>query len=483
MFNLFEFLENSYQKFPEKIAIIMPGKKINYREYYEKSILVAKNLKRMNLDLKKPFLILTNDDEKDLYIFMGILAVGGFYVSMDKKTKTDRINSIVEKFSCHLISSENIEGCINFSDLFKDSDSDFEISKNPLNPALGMFTSGTTGEPKLVLKNHASIISMCEAFCEVFDFCKEDIFGNQVSFEFDSCLKSIFLNLYNSSAIALIPSAFFMFPKKLLDFLEESDANILIWSTFALRIIENFKAFSYKNLKNIKYVMFSGEKIPGKTIKYWLENLDSKYINLYAPTEFSFNCCYHEIKSTEDFSKIPIGREFPGSKILIVKENNKAKSYEQGEIYIGGVGLSMGYYKNIYATENSFVQNPLQDDYPEIFYKTGDYGYFDESSRDFYFIGRIDNQIKHLGYRIELGEIETVANDIFGVNISAAIFEKEKERIILFYEGEIPEKDLKKILKTKLKKQLQPKDVIKLEKMPLNKNNKVDRKKLKSTGD
>lgn len=137
----------------------------------------------------------------------------------------------------------------------------------------------------------------------------------------------------------------------------------------------------------------------------------------------------------------------------------------------------MGYFDDPEKTEASFVQNPLQNKYKEIFYKTGDFGVIRNGM--IYFKGRADNQIKHLGYRIELGEIENRINALEGVRISAAVFEKDKELISVFYEGDVSEKDMLKAIKTALPRYMMPKKIIKLDVMPLNRNNKVDRNRLK----
>ena len=96
-----------------------------------------------------------------------------------------------------------------------------------------------------------------------------------------------------------------------------------------------------------------------------------------------------------------------------------------------------------------------------------------------YFKGRNDYQVKHQGYRIELGEIENGVNSLSGVDISGVVFDKEKEKLVLFYQGRTHEKELLKEIRSKLPRHFMPKEIIKLDEMPLNRNQKVDRNKLK----
>ena len=134
-------------------------------------------------------------------------------------------------------------------------------------------------------------------------------------------------------------------------------------------------------------------------------------------------------------------------------------------------------------TNTSFETNILQNEFYERVYRTGDIGKWNEYNELMY-IGRMDNQIKHMGYRIELGEIEAAVQSIAGVNTACVIYNEENDKIVLFYESENEECDKQYIIK-KLKplipKYMYPTVTIKLEAMPYNINGKIDRKRLKES--
>ena len=128
------------------------------------------------------------------------------------------------------------------------------------------------------------------------------------------------------------------------------------------------------------------------------------------------------------------------------------------------------------------MQNPLNKSYHELIYRTGDIGKLNERG-ELIFVSRKDYQIKHMGHRIELGEIEVHVNMIEGVCSACCIYDKETEKIVLFYVGDAEVKDLVTALKKKLPRYMIPNHVYALEQMPLTANGKTDRVKLKEIND
>ena len=129
-------------------------------------------------------------------------------------------------------------------------------------------------------------------------------------------------------------------------------------------------------------------------------------------------------------------------------------------------------------TRNAFVQNPLNDAYPEIVYKTGDIGHFNEYG-ELVFVSRKDSQIKHMGHRIELGEIEAYANMLEEVELAGCIYDGNRDKIVLYYTGNSTHKEVKNAIKDMLPGYMLPNRIIRLDKMPLTANGKIDRIELK----
>ena len=125
------------------------------------------------------------------------------------------------------------------------------------------------------------------------------------------------------------------------------------------------------------------------------------------------------------------------------------------------------------------MQNPLNPFYPELIYKTGDIGRYNELG-ELEFISRKDHQIKHMGHRIELGEIEVNVNMLEEIKMAGCIYDDVKNKIVLYYVGEIDEKELAVSLKDKLPRYMIPNSIIRLDQMPTTMNGKIDRVVLKN---
>lgn len=183
----------------------------------------------------------------------------------------------------------------------------------------------------------------------------------------------------------------------------------------------------------------------------------------------------------EDDQPIPIGKPCDNVDVLLIDENGELieECNKVGELLIRGSFLACGYYKNPEKTKEVFIQNPVNDIYPEIVYCTGDLVYWNEN-RELVYASRKDFQIKHMGNRIELGEIENSISSLEGVDMCCCLYDEQNEKIVAVYTGQVDAKVMNKQLTKKLPRYMIPNIYKKQDRMPLNMNGKIDRKKLKS---
>ena len=191
------------------------------------------------------------------------------------------------------------------------------------------------------------------------------------------------------------------------------------------------------------------------------------------------SCYWPATRTLGENEPIPVGKPFKNTDIFLITDDGKeAPQGEVGEIYIRGTCVTLGYISNPEKTAEAFVQNPLNDKYPELVYRTGDLGRFN-SYGELEFVSRKDSQIKHMGHRIELGEIEAAAASADGVRAACCVYDAPGKRIGLYFVGDMEPAALTATLRKALPPYMIPAFCEKLAAMPLTPNGKVDRKGLR----
>lgn len=517
--NVLELLEENVRENPDRVALCDENESVTYLELYNRAKKIAGYIINntafdeglaATVRLPKPVAVCIDRNIRSIILFFGIVYSGNFYVPIDINMPKERIGLIFEDLNPIMTLASSGQGIeeisiTDYEDIVGTDDSvdstvndrldtirDNHIDTNPL---YAIYTSGSTGKPKGVLISHRSVIDLIEQFALSFPFPEVPIFGNQAPFDFDVSVKDIYNSLYRHGTVTVIPKALFSMPLKLIEYINDKDINTMIWAVSAMRIVENFKTFSKISTDKPKLIMFSGEIMPVKVLNYWKENVpEATYVNLYGPTEITCNCSYYIIDRDFDIDEsLPIGKPFRNTQILLIDAQTGqpiTEKEKEGEICVRGTSLALGYYGAAQRTEESFKQSPLSDKYPEKIYHTGDLGYYGEDGL-LRFTSRKDYQIKHMGHRIELGEIEVAVCAIDYIDAAVCVFDKVREKIVLFYQPGIGaeafttdkelERDIVSHLGKKLQKFMWPNVYRRYEKLPLNKNGKIDRVALAAT--
>lgn len=343
-----------------------------------------------------------------------------------------------------------------------------------IDPAYIVFTSGSTGTPKGVCGKHSAIIDYAEQLTSVLRVSDSDVFGMQAPLYVDACLKEILSVLRNGASLWIIPKRLFAAPVALVQFLNAHAVTTICWVVPALTLISALHTFDEIVPRTLRTIAFGSEVFPVKQLHIWQSHVFARYINLYGPTECTGMSCWYEVnRPFSEGEKIPIGRPFNNTEILLL-DGEKQQS-EQGEICIRGVCLCHGYWNDPERTEKAFCRNPLRPEIPDRIYRTGDLGRWNEHG-ELEFIGRADNQIKHMGHRIELGELESAAERIAGVSGACAVFDPERRRLALAYTGDANMKTVSAELRTMVPEYMLPSRTVKLDAIPLTGNGKTDRK-------
>ena len=489
MKTILEYLDLQSMLRPEKTAFSDETGSRTFSEFKCATERIGSALLHAGAD-REPVVVLLPRSVRMLSAMLGAMRAGCPYVPLDAELGSLRLTAIFEQVRPRfLIAEESTEALARSCGFAGETIriEDAERTETDLcalaeayrriidtDPAYIVFTSGSTGAPKGVIGKHSAMLDYAEQLTGVLRVTDADVFGMQAPLYVDACLKEILSVLRCGASLWIIPKRLFSAPMQLVQFLNEHAITTVCWVVPALTLISALHTFRETVPKTLKTVAFGSEVFPIRQLHLWQQYVPARYINLYGPTECTGMSCWYEIdRGFSEGDRIPIGRPFDNTEIMLLDEANRPA--DEGEICIRGVSLCHGYWNDPERTAKAFVQNPLRPEYPERIYRTGDLGRRNARG-ELEFLGRIDNQIKHMGHRIELGELEAAAEKIEGVGTACASFDPERKRLALAYTGEIEKAALTAALRGFVPEYLLPSKTLRLDAMPLTPNGKTDRR-------
>ena len=349
--------------------------------------------------------------------FLGAVRAGCFYAPMDGDMPETRLNQIigviqakfmlVDKAHYEAAKGLDFDGEIIVFEDIKDTEPDEELlaaraaTLTCTSPLYVIFTSGSTGVPKGVITAHQSLMTYIDSVAKVLNINDTDVLGNQSPLDYIAAVRDMYFPISFGASTYIIPKNEFAVPTTLFETLNREKITALCWSVAGVELPAKLGAFDVAKPEYLKKLCFSGSVMPCKYLKIWQEHLpDVLYVNQYGPTEATASCTYYVVEEkVTDETVLPIGKPYDNYRVMLLNDDNTpTPDGETGEICVSGPILALGYYGNHEQTDKSFMQNPLNDKYRELIYKTGDLGSFDKDGV-LHFHGRKDRQRDLQGYR------------------------------------------------------------------------------------
>lgn len=493
--NILGYLDATTARVPDKIAFADENTVLSFCQFREAARRVGSWLSLHGF-CHEPVMVYMRKSPESLAAFFGAVYGGCFYVPLDDEMPDRRIGLILHDTQARVMicdeeTADKVTGlgwkgtlvryeeCLK-TEIHEEALAEIRRAALDLDPVCVFYTSGSTGIPKGVVCCHRGILDYVEHLSETLGFDEDCIFANQTPLYWDASMKEIYATLKCGASTWLVPKELFVFPVKLVEYLNQHHINTVCWVVSALTMISAFGAFDIVKPEYLRTIAFCGEVFPVKQFNIWKKALpETEFYNLYGPTEATgVSTCYHADRLFPEDGVIPIGKPFGNTQILLLDESGHiVPEGAVGEICIRGAGVTLGYYGNEEQSERVYTQNPLNAWYHDRIYHTGDLARWDRDG-NLVFVSRKDHQIKHMGHRIELGEIEADAGLTEGVVSCCCIFVKERNKIVLFYEGAVSKADLTRILRQRLPRYMMPNAVIQVSHIPLTANGKMDRMEL-----
>jgi len=305
-----------------------------------------------------------------------------------------------------------------------------QASGEPLTPVSGgddpahiLFTSGSTGDPKGVVITHANVRAFIEWAVPHFRTAEGERISGHPPLHFDLSTFDIYGSLRAGAELHLVPPDILL-ARGLADFISASQLTQWFSVPSTMTYMARFGAVPDQGFPSLERVLWCGEVLPTPVLVHWMRRVpQASFTNLYGPTEATIASSYYTVADIppEDTGPIPIGAACAGEELLVLDEQLRPLPEEHvGELYIGGAGLSPGYWRDEKKTGDAFIADPRPGRERERLYRTGDLTRLGADGL-LYFLGRVDSQVKSRGYRIELGEVEAALGSVPGVAECAVV--------------------------------------------------------------
>jgi amino acid adenylation domain-containing protein len=515
-----DHLARSAEAWPDALALTMDDERLTYADVAELSDRLAAALAGHGVGPGDRVGLLTPKQPAAIVAMLAVLKAGAAYVPLDTESPAPRLARIVFSAEPRVVLADpsagpRLDDLAEVMPLPKVASltaepvpaadggahsafarTEWDVPASPPSsrrvadddPAHLLFTSGSTGDPKGVVITHRMVAAFVDWAIAEFGTRPGDRVSGHPPLHFDLSTFDIYGTFAAGAELHLVPASLSLNPRGLVRFIRDHELTQWFSVPSVLSYLARFDAVADGDFPTLERLLWCGEVLPTPVLCHWMRRLPHvRFTNLYGPTEATIASSYYTMPGIpeDETQPVPIGTACAGEELLVLDEELRPTPVgEIGDLYIAGVGLSPGYWRDEEKTAAAFVSDPRKPGTGERIYRTGDLARVDQDGV-VHFLGRVDSQIKSRGYRIELGEIEAALVAVDGMRECAVVGVEvggfEGTAICAAYAAgaEVDPPALKQSLAATLPTYMLPGRWMALDVLPKNQNGKIDRPELR----
>jgi len=470
------------------------GERLSYSELEKRSNQLAHRLREFGVGSGDRVLVCVDRSVDMVVGLLGILKAGAAYVPVDPAYPNDRIAFMVEDAAASVIvaDSGSIGGLPgetapvllidDESALLARLPSDrIDSGAGPRDIAYLIYTSGSTGKPKGIEVPHHCVVNFLRSMATWPGLAENDVLMAVTTISFDISALEIFLPLSVGACCVVADGDTTKDGEALRAAIEESEATVMQATPTTWRLLLESGWPANRTLK----VLCGGEALPLDLARDLCARAGEVW-NMYGPTETTIWSTCHRVNGED--AVVVVGSPIANTQIYVLDEyRSPVPIGTPGELYIGGEGVSRGYFNRDELTSERFVPDSFRNDGGRL-YRTGDLARL-RANGTLEILGRLDEQVKVRGFRIELGEIEAAMTACAAVHRAVASIWRAgsgDDRIVGYVvprrAADLDWDALRASLRETLPEYMVPQHFVPLEAVPMTPNGKMDRQALPAPG-
>src|SRR3989441_10778797 len=431
-----ELFEERARAHPEAIAAVHGNTQRTYGELNARANQLARALLARGLSREGVVGVVTERNLDWMTAVLAIFKAGGAYLPIEPHFPADRIARMLSRAGCRLVLTERastamldraLESLSGVETLFIDAayeeghaDGDLGVDVAPDQLAYIYFTSGSTGEPKGAMCEHAGMLNHLCAKIHDLRIGEGQVVAQTAPQCFDISLWQLVSALLVGGRTLLVEQDAILDAARFVDKVVEGRVAILQVVPSYLEVLLSCLEQHPRELPDLRFVSVTGEALKKELAQRWFAaEPEIKLVNAYGLTETSDDTNHEVMDRVPDRERVPLGPPINNVHVYVVDEHlSPVPLGAPGELVFSGVCVGRGYVNDPERTRRAFMADPHREG--QRLYRGGDYGrWLPEGKLEF--LGRRDTQVKISGFRIEIGEIENTLLRVAGVREGAVV--------------------------------------------------------------